>query len=151
MANVLDTSPLLEHLEKDADKDTAEISASSETLEAIGPSRLRNVDFVLIVGLNLGELVFDICRITRLPTDTRERVQSFLVAAFLDKPTRRLREKEKTNSENHGPNPLDGNRDTIRARVIVFVGSLVHTGCEQQTLFEIVSNGRLARRLYVQL
>lgn len=132
----LDTGPLLEHLEKDADEDPAEVAAAPGTLEAIRPSGLTDVGLILVVGLNLFKLILQVRRIQGLATNAGKGVQSLLMATLLDEPTWRFREKKETDAENEGPKPLDGDGKTVREGRVVGVGSLVDASSKKKTLIK---------------
>lgn len=65
-------------------------------------------------------------------------MQSLLITTILDKPTRRLREKEEADSKDDGPKPLDGDGKTVGKRGVVIVSSLVDTGGEKKTLMKVL-------------
>ena len=70
-----------------------------------------------MVGNDFSELVLNKVRVGRLSSDDTEGSSGGIDSASLDVPTRRLGKEEETRSENQGPEELDTDWDSVRARV----------------------------------
>jgi hypothetical protein len=101
----VDAGPLLHHLHGSTQDCAAQIAVSlpKRSLEAIGPAGeiaalWGHLQFVFMVGNDLGQFLLDIFRVPRLATETGQHVGgAFDVAAF-DEVSGRFREKEKPDS-----------------------------------------------------
>ena len=122
--NEVDTSPLLHHLKRGTENGAAQVgllmpqTAGETVLPAGKPaSGWDDLAFVLLVGDNLGKLNADILRALGLATESRERVCCGLKIALFDKVSRRVWEEGETTAENYGPCELDGDGNSVCARV----------------------------------
>lgn len=135
----VDAGKLLHHLERGAENGQAEVGVGSTQTasEACLPgSKVRGgrdeSGLVLVVCDDFLEFGIDEGRVL-LATDTQERLTSAVDTAALDKVSGRLGKKEETESENHGPQELDGDGDTVRTRVHAVLGGIVDARGEEET------------------
>jgi len=133
----VDTSPLLHHLKRGTEDRAAKIAARLEqrALEAVGPgaevAALRDdLQFILVVGNDLGDFLLDVLRVAGLTTNTRKSSDGLVELTTLDEVTRRFWKGEKTNSKDESPKHLDGDWDTVRAGVTAVLGAIVDTRSE---------------------
>jgi len=137
----VDTSELLPRL----DSHTAESSEKDLVLthlEAISPGRVA--DFLLLAQTHLDVLDFlgDFGVVSGYASQTLERLGSLDIFTSPEEPTRRLRQIQKTTSEDEGPDELDGDGDLISGVVVPAVTDLGEDGGEEETN----SDGELVAR-----
>lgn len=134
LTDEVDSSPLLEHLQRGADQDATEVTGGAETAsEAVEPAGRGDSHFVVVVGLDLGKLGQEVWRIGWLATDSGESFQRPLGFAFLDQIARGLRKQKQAECKNCGPDELDGYWDAVRVAIVEVLGALVDASSDKQT------------------
>lgn len=114
LTDEVDASPLLEHLQASSHNHSVEIStARHATFEAVGPGSARNLLFILEVGFNLCKLCLDSRVCSGLTTNSLQGTEGIFHPTTFDVVARGLRQEEKPNGENRGPDELHTNGDTI--------------------------------------
>lgn len=127
----VDTSPLLHHLKRGTEDGTTQVGlllperTSEAILPASEPTSIRDdAALVFFVGNNLSNLGFNIFGVTGLATESAESVDGIIDTALLDKVTRRVRQEQKTGTENNGPDVLNANGNTIGSSILAVLGSV---------------------------
>lgn len=136
----VDTGPLLHHLHGGTEDGSAEVGLAvpEAALEAVGPRTepgggRNHLALVLLVGDDLSNLRLDVLGVLGLTTDTGEGVDSLLDLTTLDVVSRRVREEEKTTTEDDSPGELDTDGDLVRLHGVEVLGSVDDTGGEEET------------------
>lgn len=127
----VDTSPLLHHLERSTEDGTAQVGlllperTSEAVLPASKPASIGDdTALVFLVGNNLGNLGFDIFRVTGLATESAESVDGIIDTALLDVVTRGVRKEQETSAENNSPDVLNANGDTVGTGVLAVLSTV---------------------------
>lgn len=136
----VNTSPLLHHLKRSTENSTTEVAVGREeaALEAAHPggevSTLgHRLHLVFVVGNNLGQFLFDVIRVLRLTSHTRQDVGGLFELVLAHKVTRRLGKNEQTNGEDQGPEHLQRNGNSVRPGVRAILSTVVDAGSQHQT------------------
>lgn len=135
----VDTGPLLHHLERGTQDRAAQVGLATPeaALEAVGPRSEPGgvgdkLALILLVGDDLSKLNLDELGVTGLTTEAGERVGSLVQTTALDEVTGGVGQEEQASGEEDTEDELDTDGDTVRAGVIVVLGLVNDTGCEQQ-------------------
>lgn len=128
----VDTGELLPSLEGHAGSGTEELLALAhpEAVE-VGCFTMRHFD--VEVGLDVGELRADEGIVHVGAVKTCQGAGGVLGATLLDVPARGLGEDKHADGEDDCPGELDGDRDTVRARVGAVLGAVVGNGSDEKT------------------
>lgn len=125
----VDTSELLESLETHA----GELALEHGAAEAVDVAGSALGHLVVVVGLDLGNLGDDGLVVGRETAELAERPGGLVHLSLLDEESRSLGKDQHAKNENDRPGELDGNWDTVGARVVAFVGGVIDDGGKEKT------------------
>ena len=84
----------------------------------------NDLEFVLVVCNDFGELLLHVLGVLGLITEPCERTLGTVDLATLDEETGRLWEESQSNGKNQRPQELNANRDTVCASVHAVLGGV---------------------------
>ncbi|KAI2255605.1 hypothetical protein LOZ10_005651, partial [Ophidiomyces ophidiicola] len=135
----VDAGPLLHHLQGDAEDGATQVAGrvGQRAAEAVEPGGKvavvrHDLQLVLVVGDDLGELLLDVLGVDGLAAEGGEGGLGAVEVVLLDEVAGRLGQQEEADGEDEGPEHLQGDGDAVGAGVGAVLGAVVDARGEQQ-------------------